>query len=64
MYQLQVFHGDHSHATETCEVKRASEVLELIPTLLKRHEDCAKIVVSTNGARLFAVDCAGDLLPS
>ena len=61
MYTLEVFFDgvlDHIERRGS-----AAEVLTRIPELLVEHDGCEKIVVTFDGARLFAVDCNGDRIP-
>lgn len=61
-YVLEVFYPAAASAEEIMRVSRATEVLEQIQGLLAKHPQCERIAVSMNGARLFAVDCAGNRL--
>lgn len=60
MYQLLVYYNGDRAVRERREVQHASDVLTLIPELLKAHEGCEHIVVMQGASRLFAVDCKGN----
>ena len=62
MYQLQVFHPGASASTITVTTTSATEVLGLIPKLLKEHPTCDRVVVTLGATILFAVDCHGQTI--
>ncbi len=63
MYKLLVYYPDTKGVHTTVDVARGADVLTLIPNVLAEHDGCEHIVVTLNGMRLFAVDCAGNRLP-
>lgn len=64
MYQLQVYHPRKAQPIETLTFAAASEVIDAIPTLLREHDGCERIIVSADGVRLFSVDCHGNSTPA
>ena len=63
VYQLEVFYPGQSTPHATIRLISAPEVLVRISTLLAEHHGCEHIVVMSDRARLFAVDCKGNRLP-
>ncbi|RZI98469.1 MAG: hypothetical protein EON90_13255 [Brevundimonas sp.] len=59
-YTLTVFHKGNPVPTETAHASRAPEVLNKIQALLKKHDGCERIRVSSLTAHLFTVDCHGN----
>ena len=59
MYRLEVFHSHSSTPTEVLLKVLAADAMEAVRDLLNRHQGCERIVVSSGGTQLFAVDCAG-----
>lgn len=63
MYNLLVYNpGERTERAVIC-VARAADVLTRLPELLAEHDGCEHVVVTLDGIRLFAVDCAGNRLP-
>jgi uncharacterized protein (DUF2336 family) len=60
MYRLEVFIAGSQAPPHVRFVSSASEVLSLIPALLKEHGTCERIEVWMDNARLFSVDCQGN----
>ena len=59
LYLLQVFRHGESQAVDMMSASRASEALDLVQELLRRHPDCHRIRVYVQNRFLFAVDCEG-----
>ena len=60
LYYLDVFYPGEPVCRERVALEAASAVLGGIPELLDRHRGCERILVSCEGARLFAVDGQGN----
>ncbi len=63
MYTLEVFYPSHGSPHHVEEIPSAPEVLTRIADLLKEHDGCEKVVVSSGATRIFSVDCKGNRLP-
>jgi hypothetical protein len=63
MYQLQVYFPGDPVPQAAYHTQSASAVIDLVQKALADHAGCERVVVTLSGARLFAVDCAGNRLP-
>lgn len=60
MYLLEVYLPGQTTPTDHATVDKASDVLMMIPALLKAHDGCERIEVRLANTLLFSVDCAGN----
>lgn len=62
VYKLLVYHAGNRVPHATYSVARAADVLTRIPEVLAEHHTCERVVVTLDDTRLFAVDCAGNMI--
>jgi hypothetical protein len=63
MYSLEVFYAGDKTPRHVERLLNAADVLKRVHALLAQHEGCETVVVYSEHARLFAVDCRGNRLP-